>query len=137
MSLFISNEYLIQQHIRIDKPTVLISPSMNTGVDLPDDLARFQIIVKMPYGTLGNKRIKEKSKIDNTWYQVDMIRNFIQSCGRGVRSEDDYCVTYVLDSSFYYCIKQNLKYISQIKERIILDKDKFNYDEFQTYLKGK
>ena len=30
-------------------PLVLISPSMNEGVDLPEDLCRFQIIFKLPY----------------------------------------------------------------------------------------
>ena len=37
---------------------ILVSPSMYEGVDLPGDLSRFQILVKAPYPSLGDKRIK-------------------------------------------------------------------------------
>jgi hypothetical protein len=33
-------------HVDSKHPTVLVSPSMDTGVSLDDDLARFQVITK-------------------------------------------------------------------------------------------
>src|SRR5690606_4634925 len=39
-------------------PAVLISPSMFEGIDLPGDLSRFQIMVKAPFPSLGDKRMK-------------------------------------------------------------------------------
>ncbi len=48
---------MILKHIQSEKPTVLISPSMFLGVDLKDDLSRFQIIVKVPYPDLTDKKV--------------------------------------------------------------------------------
>ena len=39
---------VIAEHIKSIEPTVLISPSLYTGLDLKDDLSRFQIITKVP-----------------------------------------------------------------------------------------
>jgi Rad3-related DNA helicase len=48
---------VLERHYASKKPTVLISPSLHLGVDLKDDLSRFQIIVKVPYPDLTDKRI--------------------------------------------------------------------------------
>jgi Rad3-related DNA helicase len=34
---------------------------------------------------------------DKTWYTDKMLGNLVQACGRGARSEEDHCVTYILD----------------------------------------
>jgi Rad3-related DNA helicase len=38
---------------------------------------------------------------------VATIRTLVQMTGRGVRSADDWAVTYVLDGSFYKVLKDN------------------------------
>ena len=46
----IQRDDVIFQHTKSTiKPTVLISPSLHTGLDLKDELSRFQIITKVPY----------------------------------------------------------------------------------------
>jgi ATP-dependent DNA helicase DinG len=40
----IQRDEVIAEHINSTKRTVLISPSLYTGLDLRDDLSRFQII---------------------------------------------------------------------------------------------
>jgi ATP-dependent DNA helicase DinG len=45
----IQRDEVISEHANSSKPTVLISPSLHTGLDLKDDLSRFQIITKVPY----------------------------------------------------------------------------------------
>ena len=92
-----NNEQIIKQHAESSDNTVLVSPSLTLGVDLKDDLARFQIIIKAAYLPLGDERIKRLFKEDPQWYQNQMLNNLIQACGRGVRSKDDHCVTYVID----------------------------------------
>jgi Rad3-related DNA helicase len=94
-----SNEELIEQHSEAKTPTVLISPSMHTGVDLKGDLSRFQIIVKLPWLNLMDPRIKKKSE-SNEWYVNEMLKRLIQACGRSTRSEDDHSITYILDRGF-------------------------------------
>lgn len=98
----VNNEDLLKEHIKTKRPTVLLSPSMNTGISLDDDLARFQIIVKLPFASLGDIRQKEKMNLDRDWYINNMWKEIMQAAGRSVRSEDDYCVTYILDESFNY-----------------------------------
>lgn len=84
---------------------VLVAPSMERGIDLPGDQCRAQIICKVPYRSLGDKQVSTRvwggGRAGKTWYAVDAIRTIVQSCGRIVRSEDDFGVTYLLDSQFY------------------------------------
>ena len=64
----IPRDEVIAKHVNSIKPTVLISPSLYTGLDLKDDLSRFQIITKVPYSDLGDRWINEKRKISGQWY---------------------------------------------------------------------
>lgn len=101
------NEQILTQHIESDEPTILVSPSMTFGVDLKDDLARFQIIVKASYLPLNDTRIKKLFDEDKVWYTDKMLCNFVQACGRGNRTVDDHCVTYVLDGVLYDIVLAN------------------------------
>ena len=93
------NENILSKHTRSEDPTVIVSPSMTFGVDLRDELARFQIIVKGAFLPLGDNRIKRLFDEDKVWYTNKMLINLVQACGRGIRSKDDYCVTYILDGT--------------------------------------
>ena len=103
----VRNEIILEQHYNNPDPTVLVSPSMSHGVDLRDDLARFQIIVKAPYLPTKDKRIEKLMKDDFNWYMNKMLCSLIQSCGRGVRSHKDHCVTYILDGSIAESVVNN------------------------------
>mgnify|MGYP001037476294 CR=1 FL=1 len=88
------------------KPALLISPSITEGLDLINDLARFAIIVKIPYGFLGDQWIKRRMEISSEWYQRQAIVDIIQGAGRVVRSKDDWGHVYILDSSWGYLYTQ-------------------------------
>ena len=93
--------------IKSKEPLVLISPSMGEGVDLPGDLCRFQVIYKLPYPDWGDKQIYERSNIDPKWYDYNTCLSLVQTHGRGMRDEDDYCTTYVIDNRFTSYIRSN------------------------------
>lgn len=97
----LKNELILDNHFKSKEATVIVSPSMTFGVDLRDDYARFQIIVKAAYLPLGDIRIQRLAKEDPTWYTNKMLCNLVQACGRGIRSKEDYCVTYILDANVY------------------------------------
>lgn len=80
---------------------ILVAPSMDRGVDLPGDACRVQIIAKIPYPNMGDKQVAARahSRGGDLWYAVETIATLMQMTGRGVRSEDDHCVTYVLDEA--------------------------------------
>jgi ATP-dependent DNA helicase DinG len=76
---------------------VLMSPSMYEGVDLPGDLSRFQIMVKAPFPSLGDKRMKFILDKHPSLYNTITIMKMVQGAGRSVRSVEDHAVTYMLD----------------------------------------
>jgi Rad3-related DNA helicase len=88
-------------------PLVLISPSMNEGVDLPGDLCRFQILYKLPYPDLADKQIRLRANADEDWYDYKTSLALIQAYGRGMRFEDDYCRTYFIDSRIRDFVKSD------------------------------
>jgi Rad3-related DNA helicase len=100
LNMFISS----QEH------KVLITPSMTEGIDLKDDLARFVVIVKLPFMFLGDKQIKKHMELDQEWYRWKTVLTLIQAAGRGVRHENDFCTIYIMDSQFSYFLKQNRKF---------------------------
>jgi Rad3-related DNA helicase len=98
----------LKKHLLSDGPTVLVSPSLTEGLDLIDDLSRFQIIVKVPFPYLGDHYIKAKMNLIDDWYQWQTVKCIVQSSGRSVRSETDYATTYILDGDFKWFYKKNI-----------------------------
>jgi ATP-dependent DNA helicase DinG len=96
---------VLKKHYESKNQTVLISPSLHLGVDLKDDLSRFQVIVKVPYPDLTDKKIAAKKDRDPKWYTWNTVLRLVQAYGRSIRSSDDYATTYVLDSSVSYLLK--------------------------------
>ena len=88
----------LEQHLREPAPTILLSPSMTEGLDLAGDLARWQVICKLPYPSLGDPQVAARSKVDQGWYDWRTSLTLVQAYGRAVRSEDDHAVTYLLDA---------------------------------------
>ena len=80
-------------------PAVMITPSGFEGLDLAGDLSRFCIVVKAPFGSLGDARMK---KILASWpdvYSLLALMKITQAVGRSVRGPDDWAVSYMLDSN--------------------------------------
>jgi ATP-dependent DNA helicase DinG len=104
----IQRDDVIFQHTKSTmKPTVLISPSLHTGLDLKDELSRFQIITKVPYPNKSDRWTNAKRDVDAEWYYWQTALKLIQAYGRSVRSKDDWARTYILDSAFGYFVKKN------------------------------
>ncbi len=98
---------MLDEHVESTVPTVLISPSMAEGFNMADDIARFQIIPKIPFPYLGDKQVAAKKDLDADWYTLQTVSTILQACGRIVRSEVDFGHTYILDSDFYRLYDEN------------------------------
>lgn len=103
----VNNEQIMKKHMESSDNTILVSPSLTYGIDLKEDLARFQIIMKAAWLPLGDERIKTLFKDDPIWYLNKMLNNLIQACGRGVRTITDKCVTYIMDGSITDSVLKN------------------------------
>lgn len=104
---FNGRDEAIAEHFTTAKPTVLISPSLHTGLDLKDERSRFQIIVKVPYPSRKDRWIEARRKKDGIWYNWQTSIKLVQAYGRSVRSRDDWAKTYVLDSAFKMFVVRN------------------------------
>lgn len=76
---------------------VLISPSSREGLDLFGDKSEFQIIAKLPFASLGDKKVLLRKRQDPDWYALHTVQQIIQAAGRSVRTHDDVAPTYVID----------------------------------------
>lgn len=79
---------------------VIIGAGIKDGVDFNDDKCRFQILFKMPFPSIGDEQIRQRKKLDESWYMYQTVMPLMQSYGRGVRNEDDWCKYYILDRDF-------------------------------------
>ena len=93
-----NRDKILKKHTISKKPTVILSPSMEEGVDLKDNISRFQIICKIPYPFLGDKLVQSRMKKWNWWYSFETTKKIVQSLGRSIRSKKDYASTYILDT---------------------------------------
>jgi ATP-dependent DNA helicase DinG len=106
--------------------SILLAPSLDRGIDLPDDDCRVIIVCKVPFPSLGDKQISTRlySKGGQNWYAVRTIRSLVQMTGRGMRHESDMCETYILDSQFIKGVWRKNKHLlpSWWRDALVWDK---------------
>lgn len=85
---------------RNKKGAVMVSPSLSSGHDFPGDLCRYQIIAKVPFPFLGDEILAARVKRNPKLLQYITMQRLVQSAGRGVRSADDFCETFIVDGVF-------------------------------------
>jgi ATP-dependent DNA helicase DinG len=99
-TMFNDKDELLRHHATCTN-SVIIAPAMHEGLDLKNDLSRFQIICKIPYpDSRGNRQLEERTKESWDYYLWLTALKLVQSVGRSVRSETDYASTYITDESF-------------------------------------
>ena len=97
----------LSKHVASKSDTVIVSPSMSEGVDLKQDLSRFQIILKIPYPYLGDQLIRKRMNKWSGWYPLQTAKKLVQAAGRSVRSKDDKAITYILDADWERFYRKN------------------------------
>lgn len=90
------------EQFRRTRGSVLVAPSMDRGVDLPDDLCRVVVIAKVPFPYLGDRQVSARLHAPGgqQWYNIQTVRSIVQMTGRATRHKDDWSVSYVLDRQF-------------------------------------
>ena len=85
---------------------ILIASGMAEGIDLKDDLARFQIIVMLQFPSLADDVMAWIAQNHPKRYKWMAIRNLVQQSGRIARHPKDFGVTYFIGAEltkrFYY-----------------------------------
>ena len=106
-----NKDEMLKMHFECNEPTVIVSPSMDTGVSFDDDRARFQIIAKVPYPSLASQKNKMRQVNNPEWYSYKTVCGLIQMAGRPVRSNVDYADTIIIDGGFGDVIKHSSHYL--------------------------
>jgi ABC-type oligopeptide transport system ATPase subunit len=106
-----NRDEMYDKFVNSKKPSIMVSPSMMSGVDLKDELSRFAIILKIPYPNISSNKIKGRQNSNRNWYSWKTVVDIIQTYGRTVRSHEDYADTFILDSSLSNIMKYNSKYL--------------------------
>jgi ATP-dependent DNA helicase DinG len=90
------------RQFRNTEGAVLLAPSLDRGIDLKGDECRVVVVAKVPFPYLGDRQVSARlnGPGGQAWYNVQTVRTLVQMTGRGVRSKDDWCVTYILDRQF-------------------------------------
>jgi len=106
---FHSKDALLDAHAQREA-SVIVAPAMHEGLDLKDELSRFQMICKVPYpDATSNKQLKMRTQANWHYYLWLTALKLVQCYGRSVRSETDYAQTYILDSDFDKFVKMARK----------------------------
>lgn len=82
-----------------DGPAIMLTPAGFEGLDLAGDISRYQIILKAPFGSLGEARMKKILKVYPDIYSLLCLMKLVQGAGRSVRGPDDWATTYMLDTN--------------------------------------
>lgn len=83
-------------------PCILVSPTIDEGIDFPGDLCRYIIMMKVPFYDSRDPIISRLKKLDPTYTDRQTARTIIQTAGRGMRSQSDYCETFIIDGHWGY-----------------------------------
>jgi ATP-dependent DNA helicase DinG len=92
-------EEKLQEWMR-SRGKVFVSVAFNEGQDWKYDICSAQILLKVPFPDLGDRRVKRRLELGyQRWYQNQAMLEVIQAYGRAVRAEDDAARFYVVDGS--------------------------------------
>ncbi len=114
-----NREAILKRHIESEEPTILVSPSMLEGVDLKDDLSRFQVFCKLPFPHLGDLVAQKKMERDPNWYPYVTILSIIQAAGRSIRNDKDHAQSYILDECWTQFYRQNRNLFPEIFRKTV------------------
>lgn len=90
---------VVKKFRKAKAPCILVSPSMTTGWDFDGDSCRYQILGKVPYPDTRSQVMQERKKKDKDYAPYLAMQQLVQCCGRGVRSETDWCENIILDDT--------------------------------------
>lgn len=90
-----------------EKGYIILSPSVEEGFDFKGDMARWQVVAKVPYAFMGDPVIKLTNEHFPKMYFRNAVLRVVQAAGRSTRGVTDYSDVYVIDESFLSLFNNN------------------------------
>lgn len=91
------------ERYRANPAAWIIHPSLGEGESFDDEQCRIQLIAKIKFPDLGDPLVSMRassSTLGQKYYFGSTAAYTAQTVGRGMRSTDDFCETFILDGSF-------------------------------------
>lgn len=79
---------------------VYLAPAAYEGLDLKDDLARFNIVAKLSWPNRGDPVTAAQLERVPGFNNHETASALVQAVGRGMRHDMDWCHNYILDGTF-------------------------------------
>jgi Rad3-related DNA helicase len=90
---------LLKAHL--EKPdSVIVASGLHEGVDLKNEMGRFAILAKVPWPAINDALVKIRMEIDGSYLSYQCALKMVQASGRIVRHDQDFGITYIVDSGF-------------------------------------
>lgn len=86
---------------------VLMACGLTEGLDVKDDLGRWQVILKLPFLNLSDIAVSAKLQNRPLWYRWQCVKDIEQAVGRICRTPTDYGFTVIVDSAFGRLFREN------------------------------
>ena len=95
-----------------------IAAGCDEGIDLPDDVCRTNIILRLPRPNVGALSVAKRRALEGgqEWYDIQTLVKTIQQAGRSTRHEGDKSSIIICDPGFQYLIE---KYKDQIPKSFL------------------
>ena len=90
----------VERFRRAAPPSVLVSPSLTTGWDLPYEDCEYAIIGKIPFPDTRSPITKARTEEDEDYGPYTAMQIIVQASGRGMRSAEDQCEVFILDENW-------------------------------------
>lgn len=94
-------------------PSIMVSPSIMTGIDLPYEACRFQIIMKVPYPSTQGALMKARCERDPGYSSYIAAQQLVQAYGRTTRAEDDFSESFIVDDNILWFLNRYSEYVPQ------------------------
>jgi Rad3-related DNA helicase len=91
---------IIEEFRRREAPAILLSPSVDTGYDFPNEQSRWMIVAKLPFASAKDRVIKARQEKDKEYGMYLAAQTLVQMSGRCVRSAEDFAACYILDGNW-------------------------------------
>lgn len=109
---------------------VLLGCGMATGVNLPGDLCRWNLIPRLQFPNISDEFVQKRRALADgqTWYDFEALRHVMQATGRSTRHPADGSYTVILDPRIHSLIE---KYRNLLPEWFLQSLEKTRVVNFQ------
>jgi len=86
---------------------VFVACGLSEGIDITNELGRWQVILKVPFPSLADTAVNLKARDAPDWYSWCAVKSILQASGRICRHPGDFGLTIIADEAFAPLYRRN------------------------------